>query len=174
MVDEAYFEYVRRDDFPDALGWVSRRPGTAVLRTFSKIYGLAGLRIGYGVMDPELAGYLERARHPFNVNLLSEVAALAALDDDRARGADPAPEPRGSGSPQPRARGPGDRGLADRREFPARQDRSRELRAAAPRGRDRAPDGWLRAPRARADHHRDAQGEREAGQGAPEDPGGNR
>jgi histidinol-phosphate aminotransferase len=81
VVDEAYFEYVRRDDFPDALGWVSRRPGTAVLRTFSKIYGLAGLRIGYGVMDAELAGYLERARHPFNVNLLSEAAALAALED---------------------------------------------------------------------------------------------
>jgi histidinol-phosphate aminotransferase len=81
LVDEAYFEYVRRDDFPDSLGWVSRRPGTAVLRTFSKIYGLAGLRVGYGVMDPELAGYLERARHPFNVNLLGEAAALAALDD---------------------------------------------------------------------------------------------
>jgi histidinol-phosphate aminotransferase len=75
VVDEAYFEYVRRDD------WVSRRPGTAVLRTFSKIYGLAGLRVGYGVMDPELAGYLERARHPFNVSLLGEAAALAALDD---------------------------------------------------------------------------------------------
>ena len=81
VVDEAYFEYVRRDDFPDSLGWVSRRPGTAVLRTFSKIYGLAGLRVGYGVMDPELAGYLERARHPFNVNLLGETAAHAALDD---------------------------------------------------------------------------------------------
>jgi histidinol-phosphate aminotransferase len=81
-VDEAYFEYVRRDDFPDALGWVSRRPGTAVLRTFSKIYGLAGLRVGYAVMDPELAGYLERARHPFNVSLIGEAAALAALDDD--------------------------------------------------------------------------------------------
>ena len=81
VVDEAYFEYVRRDDFPDALGWVARRPGTAILRTFSKIYGLAGLRVGYGVMDPELAGYLERARHPFNVNLLGEAAALAALDD---------------------------------------------------------------------------------------------
>jgi len=82
VADEAYFEYARREDFPDALGWLARRPGTAVLRTFSKIYGLAGLRVGYGVMDPELAGYLERARHPFNVNLLSETAALAALDDE--------------------------------------------------------------------------------------------
>jgi histidinol-phosphate aminotransferase len=80
-VDEAYFEYARRPDFPDALGWVRRRPGTCVLRTFSKIYGLAGLRIGYGIADRELAGYLQRARHPFNVNAIAEAAALAALDD---------------------------------------------------------------------------------------------
>jgi len=80
-VDEAYFEYARRPDFPDSLAWVRRRPGTVVLRTFSKVFGLAGLRIGYGIADPELAGYLERARHPFNVNRLAEVAALAALDD---------------------------------------------------------------------------------------------
>ena len=82
VVDEAYCEYARRADFPDALSWVERRPGTLVMRTFSKIYGLAGLRIGYGIADPELAGYLQRARHPFNVNRLAEVAALAALDDD--------------------------------------------------------------------------------------------
>jgi histidinol-phosphate aminotransferase len=82
VVDEAYFEYARRADFPDALSWLARRSGTLVMRTFSKIYGLAGLRIGYGVADPELAGYLQRARHPFNVNRLAEVAAVAALDDD--------------------------------------------------------------------------------------------
>jgi histidinol-phosphate aminotransferase len=80
-VDEAYADFARRADFPDALAWVRRRPGTIALRTFSKAYGLAGLRIGYGVADPELAGYLERARHPFNVNRLAEVAAEAALDD---------------------------------------------------------------------------------------------
>jgi len=81
VVDEAYVEYVRRDDFPDALAWVRRRPATIVLRTLSKIYGLAGLRVGYGITDPELAGYLERARHPFNVNALAQAAAVAALDD---------------------------------------------------------------------------------------------
>ncbi|MEZ4330624.1 MAG: histidinol-phosphate transaminase [Myxococcota bacterium] len=81
-VDEAYYEFVRRPDFPDAIALTKRRPGTVVLRTFSKIYGLAGIRIGYGICDRELAGYLERARHPFNVNRLAEVAALAALDDD--------------------------------------------------------------------------------------------
>jgi len=80
-IDEAYYEFVRRADFPDSLGWIRRRPGTIALRTFSKIFGLAGLRIGYGIADPELAGYLERARHPFNVSRLAEVAALAALDD---------------------------------------------------------------------------------------------
>jgi len=81
LLDEAYVEYAARPDFPDALGWVRRRPGTAVLRTFSKIHGLAGLRIGYAVCDPELADHLERVRHPFNVNLLAEEGALAALDD---------------------------------------------------------------------------------------------
>jgi histidinol-phosphate aminotransferase len=82
VVDEAYFEFARRKDFPDVLSLLSTRPGTLVLRTFSKIYGLAGMRIGYGVCDAELASYLERARHPFNVNRMAEVAALAALDDD--------------------------------------------------------------------------------------------
>ena len=82
VVDEAYFEFARRADFPDTIGWVRRRPGTIAIRTFSKIYGLAGMRIGFGVADPELCDYLQRARHPFNVNRLAEVAALAALDDD--------------------------------------------------------------------------------------------
>jgi len=82
VVDEAYVEYAHRQDFPDALAWVKRRPATIVLRTLSKIYGLAGLRVGYGVTDPELAGYLERARHPFNLNAMAQAAAFAALDDD--------------------------------------------------------------------------------------------
>lgn len=81
IVDEAYFEFVRRTDFPDVIALTATRPGTLVLRTFSKIYGLAGMRIGYGICDVEFASYLERARHPFNVNRLAEVAALAALDD---------------------------------------------------------------------------------------------
>jgi len=81
VVDEAYAEFAVRPDFPDSLGWLPRRPGTMVVRTFSKLYGLAGARVGYAVADPELAGYLERARHPFNLNVLAEEAALAALDD---------------------------------------------------------------------------------------------
>ncbi len=82
VVDEAYFEYVRRDDFPDAIAWIARRPATVVMRTLSKDYGLAGLRVGYAVSTPELTDYLERVRHPFNVNLLAQTAALAALEDD--------------------------------------------------------------------------------------------
>ena len=81
LIDEAYYEFVRREDFPDAIALTRSRPGTVVLRTFSKIYGLAGLRIGYGICDAESASYLERARHPFNVNRLAEIAALAALGD---------------------------------------------------------------------------------------------
>jgi histidinol-phosphate aminotransferase len=82
VIDEAYFEFVRCTDFPDSLALIAERPATIALRTFSKIYGLAGLRVGYGISDPELIGYLDRARHPFNVNSLAEAAALAALDDD--------------------------------------------------------------------------------------------
>jgi histidinol-phosphate aminotransferase len=82
VVDEAYREFARRPDFPDAIAWVRRRPGTIVMRTFSKIYGLAGLRVGYGICDPELADYLNRARHPFNVNRVAAAAAVAALGDD--------------------------------------------------------------------------------------------
>lgn len=81
-VDEAYYEFVRRADFPRSLELLAERPETLVLRTFSKIHGLAGLRIGYGIGHEDLVGYLERARHPFNVNRLAEVAAVAALDDE--------------------------------------------------------------------------------------------
>jgi histidinol-phosphate aminotransferase len=81
-IDEAYYEFVRRSDFPRSIELLSERPETLILRTFSKIYGLAGLRIGYGIGHQELVGYLERARHPFNVNRLAEAAAVAALDDE--------------------------------------------------------------------------------------------
>jgi histidinol-phosphate aminotransferase len=81
VCDEAYFEYVRRPDFPDAVAAIARRPTLVVLRTFSKVYGLAGLRVGYAIADPDLAGVLERARHPFQVNSLAQVAARAALED---------------------------------------------------------------------------------------------
>ena len=81
VFDEAYYEYVTRDDFPDGLEYVKQGYKAVVLRTFSKIYGLAGLRIGYALADPALITYLERVREPFNVNSLAQEAALAALED---------------------------------------------------------------------------------------------
>ncbi len=81
VVDEAYTEYVREPDFPDATRWLDRFPNLVVTRTFSKAYGLAGLRVGYALSHPEIADLLNRERHPFNVNSLALVAAEAALDD---------------------------------------------------------------------------------------------
>ena len=81
VVDEAYFEYVVEDAYPDATQWLERHPNLIVTRSFSKAYGLAGLRVGYAVSHPEVAGLLNRVRQPFNVNLIAQAAALAALDD---------------------------------------------------------------------------------------------
>jgi histidinol-phosphate aminotransferase len=82
VFDEAYCEYARDPQFPDSLGYVRRGRHAIVLRTFSKIYGLAGLRIGYGVTTTEISGYLNRVRPPFNANSLAQRAALAALGDE--------------------------------------------------------------------------------------------
>jgi len=81
VVDEAYYEYVAHAGYPDTSTWLERFPNLIVTRTFSKAYGLAGLRIGYGLSHPAIANLLNRVRHPFNVNLVAQVAALAALDD---------------------------------------------------------------------------------------------
>jgi len=82
VFDEAYFEYVRSPQFPDAMAYVKQGRNAIVLRTFSKIYGLAGLRIGYGVSTSEIIGFLNRVRPPFNANSVAQKAALAALEDD--------------------------------------------------------------------------------------------
>ena len=81
IVDEAYFEYVRDPDYPDSLKYHDHGKTLLTLRTFSKLYGLAGLRIGYGVTSKEIAGLLHRVRQPFNVNAVAQWAALAALED---------------------------------------------------------------------------------------------
>jgi len=79
--DEAYNEFVRSPDFPETVPQIKDRPTLVVMRTFSKVYGLAALRVGYAIGDPELIDYLERARHPFNVNTPAQAAAVAALGD---------------------------------------------------------------------------------------------
>jgi histidinol-phosphate aminotransferase len=81
-MDEAYFEYVEDARYPDGLADVGGDRLLIVLRTFSKIYGLAGLRVGYGVAHPAIVDLLNRLRAPFNVNTLAQVAAQAAVDDD--------------------------------------------------------------------------------------------
>jgi histidinol-phosphate aminotransferase len=80
-LDEAYFEFADADDYPDGVDYVRAGANVLVLRTFSKVFGLAGLRIGYGVARPEIIAGLEQVREPFNVNHLAQVGALAALDD---------------------------------------------------------------------------------------------
>ncbi|WP_434149895.1 histidinol-phosphate transaminase [Methylocaldum gracile subsp. desertum] len=82
VVDEAYFEYVEAPDYPDCIEWLSDFPNLIVIRTFSKAYGLAGLRVGYAVSSPAIADLLNRVRQPFNVNSLALEAAKAALDDN--------------------------------------------------------------------------------------------
>jgi histidinol-phosphate aminotransferase len=81
VVDEAYIEYVNDPAFPDASRWLSEFANLVVVRTFSKAYGLAGLRVGYALSHPSVAGMLNRVRQPFNVNLMALAAATAALDD---------------------------------------------------------------------------------------------
>lgn len=86
VCDEAYYEYVVEPAFPDCLEFLRAGRNVAVLRTFSKIYGLAGLRIGYGLTTREIADMLHRVRQPFNTNCLAQVAAEAALlDEDHLR-----------------------------------------------------------------------------------------
>lgn len=82
VFDEAYVEYVDAPDFPDTLAYVREGRPVIVLRTFSKIYGLAALRVGYGVGPAHVMDSILRVKEPFNVNRLAQVAALAALDDD--------------------------------------------------------------------------------------------
>ncbi len=91
VVDQAYFEYIDRADYPDAIeAYVKTGHRVAVLRTFSKIYGLAGLRVGYAVASSEVCGAMAKVRRPFDVTTQAQVAALASLDNpaeiERRRG----------------------------------------------------------------------------------------
>lgn len=81
VLDEAYKEYVHAEDYYDALSLLKEHKNLIVLRTFSKIYGLASLRVGYGIADEEIVKVLDPARPPFNVNALGQAAAIAAVED---------------------------------------------------------------------------------------------
>jgi len=82
VIDEAYFEYVDFEQYPNSLRWLDQHRNLVVTRTFSKIYGIAGLRIGYCVSSPELCDLFNRVRQPFNGNTMALAAAQAALDDE--------------------------------------------------------------------------------------------
>ena len=82
VIDEAYCEYVNAAGYPDASAWIDRFPNLLVTRTFSKIHGLAALRLGYGLASAPMAELLNRVRQPFNVNNLAQLAGIAALHDD--------------------------------------------------------------------------------------------
>lgn len=81
VVDEAYIEYVEDGAFPDSSRWLGEFPNLIVTRTFSKAYGLAGLRVGYALSSPAIANLLNRVRQTFNVNSVALAASLASLDD---------------------------------------------------------------------------------------------
>jgi histidinol-phosphate aminotransferase len=81
VMDEAYYEYVADPEYADSMKWFKRGRDILILRTFSKIYGLAGLRIGYGIAKDEIITEMNKLRPPFNTNTVSQVAALHALND---------------------------------------------------------------------------------------------
>lgn len=81
VLDEAYYEYVTADDYYDAISLISEYPNLLVTRTFSKAYGLAGFRVGYGMASEELIQSIEPVRQPFNTNVLGQIAAGIALSD---------------------------------------------------------------------------------------------
>ncbi len=82
VLDEAYDEYLNAESKSEAIGWLSEFNNLMISRTFSKAYGLAGLRIGFGVMRADIADMLNRVRQPFNVNSIAQAAAVASLADD--------------------------------------------------------------------------------------------
>ncbi|MDP2902745.1 MAG: histidinol-phosphate transaminase [Methylovulum sp.] len=83
VLDEAYFEFVSQDAVVNSIDWLEKYPNLIITRTFSKAYGLAGLRVGYSLSSAEIADILNRVRQPFNNNALALVAAEAALTDDK-------------------------------------------------------------------------------------------
>lgn len=82
LLDEAYNEYLPEECRYDSVAWLAEFPNLIVSRTFSKAYGLAGLRVGYGLAHPQVADMINRVRQPFNVNSVAQAAAVAALADD--------------------------------------------------------------------------------------------
>ena len=86
VMDEAYIEFADAEDMPDTVSWYKEFPNMVLMRTFSKAYGLAGLRIGYMIGDKDCCSMMDRVRQPFNTNMLAQVAAVAAIKDEEYLG----------------------------------------------------------------------------------------
>lgn len=83
VFDEAYYEFVASDEYPDTLKYIQEgRNNVMIMRTFSKVYGMAGIRLGYAIAMPEILASLDRGKEPFAVNLLAQAAGMAALEDE--------------------------------------------------------------------------------------------
>ena len=169
VVDEAYNEYVSEPEFPDASRWLGEFPNLVVTRTFSKAYGLAGLRVGYALSHPSVADMMNRVRQPFNVNTIALAAALAALDDSEHLKR--SVETNRAGMAQLRAGfdALGVRQLPSAGNFvmiDCGRPAPRGVRSDAAAGRDRAAGRQLRAAQSPADHHRNARTERAHAGGA--------
>ena len=152
VLDQAYAEYIDDPDYPDGVeGYLKQGRRVVVLRTFSKIYGLAGLRVGYGLAPAEIVTGIAKVRRAFDITTPAQEAALASLDSpdelDRRRRANAEGTSRARADPaRPRPRP----GRACGRELPLRgggRGLPAVLRAAAPRRRDRAAHARLRSPR---------------------------
>ena len=158
VLDEAYYEYLPPEARPDALQFVRDGRWVLVLRTFSKIYGLAGLRIGYGIGPAPLVALLNRVREPFNTNSLAQVAAAAALDDADHVAASRAANEAGRAFLTGAVPGHGTGRGSERGEFPAGGHRTAGGAGdgrVAPARRDRSSGGRLWIRHASAHHHRD-------------------
>ena len=163
VLDQAYFEYIDDPDYVDGLDLFREGRRIAVLRTFSKIYGLAGLRVGWAVAPADVATATSKVRRAFDVAATAQAAALASLDDpqeiarrrqlERGR-----PRPAGRDPAQPRAGA----GRAGSRQLPLRRRRRRAgpVRAAAAGGRHRPPARQLRRAGGDPRHRGHAGGER--------------
>ena len=149
VLDEAYFEYVQRPDYSHSVDCVRAGKNLLVLRTFSKVHGLAGIRLGYGMGHPELIECLQRIRSPFNASSLAQVAGMAALDDTEHVAKVGGEQPPGDEIFDRRVDARGSALHAFRRELPAGRYRPglrRRLHPFAARRHHRAAHEALRFP----------------------------
>ena len=165
VVDQAYFEYIDDPDYPDAVEeYFKAGRRTVVLRTFSKIYGLAGLRVGYAIGPAEVCAAMQKVRRPFDVTTTAQVAALASLGDPaeiaRRRALNAEGLVRLAATLREHGLEPAEGAVGNFLYVETGEDAGTALRAVAPRRRDRASSAGLRRADCDPRLRRDARGER--------------